>query len=406
MNFRKESEAIEDYIVETRRYLHARPELSFEEKETTEFLEQELTKLGLQPQRYEDFYGVWADLCGGKSTPESRTVVLRADIDALPIQEETGLAYASQRKGVMHACGHDSHAAMLLGAARLLVSHQDELPGRVRLLFQAAEESCHGAEYYVKKGILDGADAIYGCHVWATLDAPYINIDDGARMSSCDNFTITVKGAAAHGSAPNYGVDAIVTAAAIILQLQTIVSRKSDPRDTLAITIGEIAGGPRFNIISDQVVMKGTARTHNPEVRGKIEGWIRNIAENVARANGAEAVVEYESYPGVLLNDPAVSEIARQAVRELYGQEGLGSHPILMGSEDFSYFLDQVPGAYALIGVRNEEKGITSQNHNSRFQVDESVLKRGAALYAQFAYDFLIESERAKDSILLAVDEF
>ena len=208
-------------------------------------------------------------------------------------------------------------------------------------------------------------------------------------MSSCDNFTVTVKGLAAHGSAPNFGIDAIVTAASIILQLQTLVSRRNDPRDNLAITIGEIEGGTKFNVIAEKVVMKGTVRTHSKEVRGKVEGWIRNIVENVARANDAEAVLKYEYYPGVLYNDPQLAELARNSVIKLYGEEGLGELQTLMGSEDFSYFLEKAPGVFAFIGTRNEEKGITAQNHNSHFNVDESALKRGAALYAQFAYDYL-----------------
>ena len=212
-------------------------------------------------------------------------------------------------------------------------------------------------------------------------------------MSSCDNFTIEVKGVPAHGSAPNYGIDAIVTAAAIILQLQTIVSRRNDPRDNLAITIGEIEGGPRFNIISDHVVMKGTVRTHSRQVREQVEAWIRNIVESVAKANGAEATLDYQYFPGVLYNNEKLAAIAAGAVKELYGEEGLGEHPLIMGSEDFSYFLEKVPGVYALIGIRNEEKGIIYQNHHSRFHVEETVLKRGAALYAQFAIDYLEERD-------------
>lgn len=389
MNFRKEAENLENDIIKTRRQLHAHPELSFEERETTAFIGKELERLGLKPGFFPDYCGVWADITGKSSIPGSKTVLLRADIDALPVQEATGLPFSSEKPGVMHACGHDAHTAMLLGAAKLLAAHRDELPGTVQLLFQSAEESCHGAEYYVKNGLLDDVDAVYGCHVWATLDAPYINISDGARMSSCDNFTITVKGTAAHGSAPNDGTDAIVIAAAIIMQLQTIVSRRSDPRDAVTVTIGEIAGGQRFNIIADRVCMKGTARTHSPQVRSKLEQWIRNLVENTARANGGSATLEYDYYPGVLMNDPHLAELARASAVKLYGDDALKDHPAVMGSEDFSYYLEKVPGVFAFLGIRSEEKGICAPQHSERFAMDERVLKRGAALYAQFAYDFL-----------------
>lgn len=390
VNFKEDAERLEAELIAHRRYLHANPELSFHEKNTTAYLAKELEKTGLEPQLFEDYYGLYADISGSR---KGKMIVLRADIDALPIQEETNVSFASCVPGVMHACGHDAHAAMLLIAAKILVAHREELNGTVRLLFQAAEESCHGAEYYVNHGVLDDADAIYGSHVWPTLDAPKINVVPGPRMSSCDNFTITVYGKAAHGSAPNYGVDAIVTAATIITQLQTLVSRRSDPRDNLAITVGEIQGGTRFNVIADRVVMKGTARTHSKAVREQIEGWIRNTIEGVALANGAKAELKYDYFPGVLYNDPDLSAIAQEAALELYGEEGLGEHPLIMGSEDFSYYLEKVPGTFALIGIRNQEKGITASNHNPRFDIDEAALTRGAALYAQTAYQFLNRSK-------------
>lgn len=389
MNFREEAEKNEAYIIEERHYFHAHPELSFQEKETTLAIGRQLQEMGLEPHYFEDYYGVWALIQGGKADENSRTVALRADIDALPVEEQTGLPFASQKAGVMHACGHDNHIAMLLGAARMLTAHKEELPGNVKLLFQAAEESCHGAEYYVRKGLLQDVDAIYGSHVWSDLSAPFINIEAGERMASCDNFTITVTGLSAHGSAPHNGVDAIVAAAAVIMQLQTIASRQCDPRDALVITIGEISGGQRFNIIADQVIMKGTARTHSKEVRGKIEGWIRTVAENTAAANGAKAVLEYEYYPAPLVNDEKLAEIAQKAAVKLYGKEVLAPMKKATGSEDFSYYLEEVPGVFAFIGTRNEAQGIVAGNHNDHFDVDESMLKKGAALYAQFACEYL-----------------
>lgn len=389
MGFRESAEKNEAYIIEQRRYFHKYPELSFEEKETTEAIGQQLSELGIEPHYFEGYYGVWGLIRGGQAGTDSKTVVLRADIDALPVEEKTGLPFASRNSGVMHACGHDNHIAMLLGAAKLLMERREELKGNVKLFFQSAEESCHGAEYYVQNGFFDDADAVYGAHVSGNLDAPLINVEAGARMASCDNFTITVRGKSSHGSAPQYGVDAIVAAASVVLQIQTLVSRKNDPRNPLVVTIGEIVGGQRFNIIANEVVMKGTVRTHSGEVRGQIEGWIQQVLQGVAITYGAEIELDYEYYPAPLVNDEKLTRIARNAVRSLYGEEALDQLPADMGSEDFAYFLDRVPGVYAFIGTRNEEKGLTAKNHNDHYDVDESVLKRGAALYAQFAYDYL-----------------
>ena len=386
MNFSVRAEQLEEHLIRMRRHLHENPELSFEEKETTAFIEQELKDIGIETHRIGNMYGVWADI---KGPVPGKTVLLRADIDALPIREQTGLPFASRKDGIMHACGHDTHTAMLLTAARMLYEKKEELKGTVRLLFQAAEESCHGAEYYVKAGLLDDVDAVYGSHVWAPLEAPYINVQSGPRMSSCDNFTITVYGKAAHGASPELGTDAIAAAASVICQIQNIVSRQTDPRDSLVITIGEITGGTRFNVIADRVVMKGTVRTHSTVVRGMVEERLRRVCRAAAETCGARAELEYDYYPGVLVNDPELTAIAAGSAVKLFGPEALREEKAGMGSEDFSYFLEKVPGVYVLLGIRNEKKGLLPQAHNPFFCVDESVLKRGAALYAQFAVDYL-----------------
>lgn len=387
----KQAEKIENYIIEKRRYLHQYPELSFQEEKTTKYIGEELVRLGLKPHFFKDYYGVWTRIEGKK---KGKTILLRADIDALPITEATGLAFTSKTPGIMHACGHDSNSAMLLGGLKLLLQHQDELEGTVKVLFQSAEESCHGAEYYVKEGFLDDVDAVYGSHVWGTLDAPYINIQSGVRMASCDNFTITVKGKSAHGSTPHAGVDAILTASQIVVQLQSLVSRKCDPRETLVISIGEIHGGLQSNIIADKVVMKGTVRSHSSEIRNKVEGWIRQLAENTASANGASAELEYEYFPGVLVNDPGLCQVALETAEQLYGQDVNQEFGPLMGSEDFAYYLEKVPGVFAFIGSKNEQLGINHAHHNDHFTVDESCLKHGAAMYAAFAINYLKEKEK------------
>ena len=388
MDIRALAEKYEDYIIEQRRWFHAHPELSWEEFGTTDHIQEELEKMGLEVHRFDGRPGCTAMIYGGKAAPGAKTVALRADIDALPVEEKTGLPFASENPGVMHACGHDNHMAMLLGAAKILCEVKDELEGNVKLLFQAAEETCFGAEYYVQQGVLDGVDAIYGQHIWAGLEAPYLNVQPGVRMASCDNFTITVEGSSTHGSTPHLGTDAIVAAASIIMNIQTIVSRNNDPLNALVVTIGEIHGGQRFNILANKVVMEGTCRTHSREMRGKIEPLLRRICEDTAAAFGAKAELKYDAFPSPVINDHEdLNQIAHDAAVKLYGEEGIKEMPRVMGSEDFAYFMDVVPGIFGFLGSRDAEH--QASNHNDCYDVPEDVLKRGAAMSAQFAADYL-----------------
>ena len=388
MDIRALAEQYESYIIEQRRWFHAHPELSWEEFSTTDHIQQELEKMGLEVHRFDGRPGCTAMIYGGKAAPGAKTVALRADIDALPVEEKTGLPFTSQNPGVMHACGHDNHMAMLLGAARILCDLKDELAGNVKLLFQAAEETCFGAEYYVQQGVLDGVDAIYGQHIWAGLEASYLNVQPGVRMASCDNFTITVEGSSTHGSTPHLGTDAIVAAASIIMNIQTIVSRNNDPLNALVVTIGEIHGGQRFNILANKVVMEGTCRTHSREMRGKIEPLLRRVCEDTAAAFGARAELKYDAFPSPVINDhDDLNQIAHDAAVKLYGEEGIKEMPRVMGSEDFAYFMDVVPGIFGFLGSRDAEH--QASNHNDCYDVPEEVLKRGAAMHAQFAADYL-----------------
>ena len=388
MDIRALAEKYEGYIIEQRRWFHAHPELSWEEFGTTDHIQEELEKMGLEVHRFEGRPGCTAMIYGGKAVPGAKTVALRADIDALPVEEKTGLPFASENPGVMHACGHDNHMAMLLGAAKILCEVKDELEGNVKLLFQAAEETCFGAEYYVQQGVLDGVDAIYGQHIWAGLEAPYLNVQPGVRMASCDNFTITVEGSSTHGSTPHLGTDAIVAAASIIMNIQTIVSRNNDPLNALLVSIGEIHGGQRFTIMANKVVMEGTCRTHSREMRGKIEPLLRRICEDTAAAFGAKAELKYDAFPSPVINDhDDLNQIAPDAAVKLYGEEGIKEMPRVMGSEDFAYFMDVVPGIFGFLGSRDAEH--QASNHNDCYDVPEDVLKRGAAMHAQFAADYL-----------------
>ena len=388
MDIRALSEQNEAYVIDRRRYYHAHPEVSGEERETRAQIRRDLEELGItEITEMKDCCGLTALIRGGRS---GRTVALRADTDGLKIVEETGLPFAATN-GSMHACGHDTHIAMLLGAAKVLQSVRQELRGTVKLVFQPAEELCTGARDMVKEGAMDGVDAIFGLHIMGYMDAPLIDVDPGKRLAGCDLFTIEVEGVAAHGSAPNLGVDAITVAAAIVNNLQQVVSRLNDPLDPLVVTIGTIHGGSRFNVIPNHVTMEGAVRTF--ATGDRTETLIRRITESTAAAFGAKATVDYRYVALPLINgDERLNRIARGAMVKLYGEEGMGHMPVMMGSEDFPWYGERVPYAFGFVGSRNVEKGLVYTNHHEKYTVDESVLKRGTALLAQFAADYLTET--------------
>ncbi len=379
----------EGYIIERRRFYHAHPELSGQEKETAQSLRQDLQALGIEVQMLTNCHGLVGSLKGAKP---GRTVALRADIDALSVQEETGLPFASGTPGAMHACGHDSHIAMLLGAAKILAGVKEQLCGTVKFFFQPAEETATGAQQMIEAGVLQGVDAIYGAHIWGDLDAPLIDVSAGNRMACCDSFTIEVEGASTHGSSPQLGTDAIVAASAVVQQLQAYVSRKNDPLNPCVVTVGTINGGQRFNIIANKVVMEGTVRTFSRRTLETIQGDLQQIAGSAAAAFGAAArVTAYRHMTPPLINDQEeLNRIAREAVIKLYGQEGLGRLPTMMGSEDYAFFMEKIPGVYGFLGSRDANHPYI--NHHEKYDVPEEVLKRGAAMYAQFAFDYLEQS--------------
>ncbi len=390
MNFKKLADKNENYIIERRRYYHQYPELSMQEIETTNSIISDLEKMGLEVKRFDGFYGCTADIIG--ELP-GKVVALRADIDALPIKEETGLEFASTN-GCMHACGHDCHIAMLLGAAKMLSENKDKLKGTVRLIFQPSEESgCQeGAQDVIRSGALDGVDAIYGSHIWGDFDAPYINVESGNRMASTAEFHVEVEGVSAHGSAPNLGVDSIVVASAIIMNLQTYVSRNNNPLNPLVVTVGKIEGGNRWNVIAGKTSFEGTVRTFSKELLEETPKAMKRIIENTAEVFGAKATMTFEWLVVPVINDnEKLNKIAQDAVKKMYGEECLRHLDTLMGGEDFSYYMQKVPGVFAFIGSRNPELNKIYTNHHEKYDVDESVLKKGAATYAQFAYDFLAQ---------------
>ncbi len=386
MNYKLLAEKTENYIIEKRRLYHSIPEVSWQEKQTTINIVKDLESLGIKAELFEGFEGCVAEIKGEKA---GKTVALRADIDALPIKEETELSFASCNEN-MHACGHDAHIAMLLGAAKMLEETKENLSGTVRLIFQPAEETASGAVELIKQGVMKNVDAVYSSHIWGNFDAPGISVEAGNRMAAPAYFEIEIEGVAAHGSAPNLGVDAIVAASGVIQALQTYVSRINDPLNPLVLTIGTIHGGSRYNVIPNSVKMDGTIRTFSKETIEKSETILRSIIENAAAAYGAKAKFSIKWLTSPVINDKEeVLQIARDAAIKLYGEESLAHLDTLMGSEDFSEYMAKADGVFTFLGSRNKEKGIIYTNHHEKYTVDEDVLKRGSALYAQFAFDFL-----------------
>ncbi len=388
MNFAKRAAELEDEIIASRRYLHRHAERSLQEWETTAYLAEELKKIGIPVQTFEDYPGCIATVQGSRP---GKTVMLRADIDALPIQENSGVDFESIHPGVMHACGHDCHAAMLLGAARLLWEAREELSGTVKLLFQSGEEVFVGSHYYWDKGYLSDVDAAMGVHVWPTVESGKLCVQDGPLMASCDNFTITVHGVSAHGSTPNLGRDAIVAASAIICNLQTIVSRINDPLNSLVVTVGTVKAGTQFNIVTDTAVMEGTVRAHTAQARGIVEENMRRIIDATAQAMGCTAELEYRYLePPVRNDDHGLNDVARGAAKKLYGPDVLRPTALATGSEDFSYLMEKIPASlFAFLGCYDEEAGCVYPVHNEKFKINETILHIGAAQYAQFAADYL-----------------
>ena len=375
-----------DYQVEMRRYFHQHPEESGKEVKTAERIRAELDKLGVEWRPCGMGTGTLARISG--KTP-GRTIMLRGDIDALSVNEETGLPYASENEGVMHACGHDCHISMLLTAVHMVNDIKDQLKGTVVFAFQPAEEIGRGADSMIKEGALEGVDACFGMHVWSDFPAGTVAMRKGPMMASGDHFKIHVTGLSSHASQPHKGVDALVIGSAIVSNLQTIVSRELDPIDTAVVTVGKFTSGTRFNVIAGTADMEGTTRAFSPQVRNSFCERITRIAKTTAEAMRGTAEVEYNYLVPVTINDPHMIDVASGAVKKIFGEKGLLEAPQMMGGEDFAYYQEKIPGAMVLLGVRNEELGAVWPQHHGCYRVDESVLVKGAALHVQTALDFL-----------------
>jgi amidohydrolase len=393
MNFKEEAQALDCYIKEHRRYIHQHPELTFHEKATTAYIKAALEAENISTEVFPDFYGVIGTIKGDKP---GKTVLLRADIDALGITEAKGLSFASVNAGVMHACGHDCHTAMLLAAGKILQTHKAELAGTVKLLFQASEESGHGSVYYIDHGYLSGVDGAMAIHVMPDIPAGTLSIEEGPRMASCTNFYLKVKGTSAHGSTPNLGKDAIVAASSILMNLQTLVSRENSPLNPLVITFGSVRAGKQFNIICDNVELAGTIRTFSTNAYETVPARVKQVAEDIAGALGCSVEYSEDTKEPAATNDqPELVAIGRQAAVKLYGENILQHMQEKMGSEDFSFISHTIPGLLCFLGYYDESCGAVAPLHSEKFLLNDAILTHGAALYAQFAYDYLEKAGKA-----------
>lgn len=388
MTITEAAQGLTPHLSELRRDFHRFPEVSGNESRTAERVVSELSAIGgYQISKNVGGHGVLAVLQGALP---GKTVALRADMDALQINEETGLPFCSQNSGVMHACGHDNHMAMLLGAARLLADRKNELPGTVRLIFQPAEELSPkgGSRDMIAAGALDGVDAVFGLHVWPELPIGTFGTKSGPLMAASDHFSVLIRGKSSHAAAPEEGIDAVTAAAQFISAIQTIVSRNTDPVKPAVISVGKVNAGTRYNIIAETCEMEGTCRTFDPEIRNLVAQRLQEVLNGVCQMSGCTGQLKYDRGYMSVNNDPAMADYLRDTAADLFGREHavLVEHPSMCG-EDFAFYLAEKPGAFAWLGTALPQGKIWPL-HSSRFNVDESILWRGSALLAQLALQF------------------
>ena len=379
----------ESEIIKIRRKIHAYPELSYKEYETSAFVARKLRALGMSVRTRVGGTGVVGLLKGRKG---GNVVALRADMDALPVTENVNVPFKSTRPGVMHACGHDTHVAMLLGAAMLLSKRRNDLSGQVKFLFQPAEEAGGkgGAKLMIEDGAMNNpkVDYVFGLHISGTEPSNVFALRPGPLMAAPDTFRIRIIGKGGHGSAPHEAVDPIFAAAQVVTALQGVTSRLVDQREPLVVSVCSIHSGTKDNIIPDEARLEGTIRTFNEKTRSQAKKYVRQVAESVSKAFKARAEVEFkpDEYP-VTVNDPTVTRRVVSILRKIHGTRTIESKQV-MGAEDFSRFLQKAPGAFYFLGTLNPSKGCVNTNHSSEFKVDEDVLKYGSLSLANLAYEF------------------
>ena len=383
---------ISSRLVEIRRHIHAHPELSGEEYQTAAFVAGVLSANGLHVEEGIGKTGVIGELQGTQSS--DRILAIRTDMDALPIQERTSLEYASRIEGVMHACGHDIHTTVGLGTAMVLSQIAPELGGKVRFLFQPAEEIAQGANWMVRDGVMNNVAASLGLHVFPSIPAGSVGIRYGALTAAADNLEIIIIGESGHGARPHEAIDAIWIAAQVITSLQQAISRTQNPLRPVVLSIGQINGGRAPNVIADKVQLLGTVRSLHPETRDKLPQWIENIVANVCNSYNAKYQVNYHRGVPSVQNDNALTQLLQSSAEEAWTNNCVRILPEpSLGAEDFSVYLEHAPGSMFRLGVGYEERIINHPLHHPQFEVDESAIITGVVTLAYAAYKYWLNSE-------------
>ncbi len=387
---RAAAQAIAEQMTADRRQLHMYPEIGFQEHGTSKYIANRLQQIGISFKPGIAITGILGTIIG--TAGPGKTVLLRADIDALPIEEQSEALYKSRNPGLMHACGHDAHTSILLGAATILNERRHEFAGTVKLVFQPAEECPPGgAIKMIEEGVMDNpkVDAAFGLHVTPQLEAGQLGFRAGPCTAASDRFQIVIKGKGGHAARPNTTIDAVVIAAHVVVALQTLVSRETSPTQPAVVTVGVIRAGDASNVIPGEATILGTVRSYDPDLRQQMSRRLPELAKGIARAMRADADVTYTfGYPS-LVNDDKMTELAREVGRELVGANRITEVEPVLGGEDMSYFLQKAPGCFFRLGTGNKARGITFGNHHPKFDVDEAALPIGAAAMAGMALRFL-----------------
>jgi amidohydrolase len=378
-------------VIRWRRHLHRNPEPSFQEEQTSQFVHERLESFPALQVSRPTRTSVMGRLRGGRPGP---VLAIRADMDALPIQEENDFEFASQRAGVMHACGHDTHTAMLLGTAKALSALREQLPGEVRFLFQHAEELFPGgADEMIEAGVMDGVDAVIGAHVWSPLEVGRIGIVYGPAMAAPDTFWITVHGRGGHAALPHQTVDPIVVGAQVVSGLQHVVSRSIDPLSTVVVSVTQFVAGTTHNVIPGTVEMQGTVRSFEPALRARLPELMERHVKGITEAHGATYDFKYQYGYRVVVNEPRITGVIESVVRDVLGASAVDRMKPNMGGEDFSAFQEKAPGCFFFIGGGNTGKGIVHPHHHPRFTVDEDALHLGVTVFVNAALRLLSTPE-------------